>query len=65
MGELPERGKARAARRGARADIARRVRALHAELGDANAVAARIDSDPALSTEEGAASLREALRQRP
>ena len=60
-----ERLGARLAEERARAAAAPRIRSLYAELGDADAVVARIESDPALSEDERAALLREALRQRP
>jgi hypothetical protein len=60
-----ERLRARLAEAHARASLGPRVRSLYAELGDADAVAARIVSDPALSPAERDAALREALRQRP
>jgi WD40 repeat protein len=60
-----ERLRARLAEERARAAAAPRVRALYAELGDGEAVAARLESDPALSPEERAAALREARRRRP
>jgi len=60
-----ERLRSRLAEERARAAVAPRVSALYAELGDEDAVAARIESDPALSPGERAAALREALRQRP
>ena len=60
-----QRLRARLAEERARAAVAPRVRELYTELGDGEAVAARIDSDPALSPDERAAALREALRQRP
>ena len=60
-----ERLHARLAAERARAAVAPRVRALYVELGDAEAVAARIEADPAFSPGERVAALREALRQRP
>jgi WD40 repeat protein len=56
--------RARLAEDRARAAVAPRVRALYAELGDGEAVAERIESDPALSPGERFAALREARRQR-
>jgi len=60
-----ERLRARLAEDRARAAVAPRVRALYGELGDADAVVERIESDPELSPVDRAAALREAFRQRP
>ena len=60
-----ERLRARLAEDRARAAVAPRVRALYAELGDAQGVTARLEADPALSPGERAAALRETLRQQP
>ncbi|MBI1851816.1 MAG: hypothetical protein HYR85_15870, partial [Planctomycetes bacterium] len=47
----------------ARAAVAPRVHELFAELGDADAVFARIDGDASFTSEERRVALREALRQ--